>query len=97
MGLFNFLKKEKITILGIEFPMFNEGIKTWTESKKTKKYERKDYYYLKYEPEKICNYFPIISTYGFKAISNKKFIKGNSYIIVENYNNHLHIAFQVNK
>lgn len=97
MGIFNFFKKEKITVLGIEFPMFNEGRKTWSESKDTKKYQRRDYYYAKYEPEKICNYQSTVSYYGFKAINEKKFVKNNSYIIIEKYGNRLHIAFHVNK
>lgn len=97
MGIFDFLKEEKEIILGTEFPIFN-GRKRWSESKKTDKYIRKDYHY-KYDLQKLNDYFPLINSYGFSQKSDKRFEKdrGNSYIIVEKLNSHLHIAFHVKK
>lgn len=95
MALFGLFKKEKINIGGIDFPLFN-GKKRWSYSKNTSKYLRKDYYY-KYEPEKLSNYLLLISSYGFSQMNSIRFNKDNGYIIVENLNGRLHIAFHVNK
>lgn len=97
MGIFNFLKKEKEVILENEFPIFN-GRKTWSESKKTKTYVRKDYYY-KYNPEKLSSYIPLVNSCGFSQKNDKRYEKnnGNCYIIIEKLNNRLHIAFHVKK
>lgn len=94
MCLFNFLKKDKETILGIEFPIFN-GKRVWCESKNTHKYKRKDYYYKL--TTDLANYIEAVYTYGFNRKDEKKYVKDNSYIIIENENNKLHIAFHVNK
>lgn len=96
MGIFDFLPKKEFDILGVKFPIFIDGNKRWVTSKRTPKYQRKDYYY-KYEPEKISAYTPLINQYGFKRVNDKKYIKENSYIIIEKYNNFLHIVFHVNK
>lgn len=96
MGIFSFLKKDKINILGIEFPTFKDGKRVWLGSRRNFNYRRKDYYY-KYELEKIGNYIALINQYGFSRINEKKYIKENGYIIIEKYNEYLHIAFLVNK
>ena len=45
MGLFDlFSKKETVSILGVEFPIF-DGKRTWVEGRNNSKYQRKDYYY----------------------------------------------------
>ena len=72
MGLFNFFKKEKEVILGIEFPIF-KGKNKWSYSRNTQKYKRKDYYY-KQEPDKIYNYIELIYSYGFQKLNEKKYI-----------------------
>lgn len=97
MGIFNFFKKEKDVILGTEFPIFN-GRKTWSESKKTATYVRKDYYY-KYDFEKLSSYIPLVNSYGFSRKNDKRYEKdkGKSYVIIEKLDNRLHIAFHVNK
>ena len=95
MGLF---KKEKITILGVDFPYFN-GKKRFlytSNSKNTERYQRWDYYF-KNDPEKLSEYLIKLGSYGFMPISSIKYIKNNAYIIVENYAGGLHIAFHVNK
>ena len=95
MGLFDFLKKEKDVILGVEFPRFN-GKQVWSTSKNYDKYKRNDYYYRP-EPDKLYNYTELVYSYGFRKLSEKKYVKDNSYIIIENKDDRLHIAFQVNK
>ena len=45
MGLFDFFKpKDKMTILGVEFPMY-KGRKYWSDTRNTDKYNRKNFYY----------------------------------------------------
>lgn len=97
MGLFDFLKKEKEIILGVEFPMFS-GKKKWpgTEFRNTRTYKRKDFYYVQ-DLEKLNSYIALICSYGFCKVSDIKYTKNNSYIIVENKKSTLHIAFHVNK
>ena len=98
MGLFNFLKKEKEVILGIEFPIF-DGQKLYAVGegvKKTNKYQRKDYYY-KLNQEKLYNYIATIKSHGFIKNSDIKYAKQNGYIIIEQTDYNLHIAFHVNK
>ena len=44
MGLFDFFKpKDKMTILGVEFPMY-KGRKYWSDTRNTDKYNRKNFY-----------------------------------------------------
>ena len=95
MGLFDFLKKDKGTILGMDFPIFN-GKKIYSYSGKTNKYERKDYYY-KLDLEKQNNYIQTLYMNGFKKENNIKYTKYNGYVIIEELSGNLHIAFHVSK
>lgn len=96
MGLFDFFKKDTVTISGIDFPAF-KGSKQYGYSTKTDRYERKDYYYNKSDPEKQNNYIQTLYMNGYVKENNVKYTKYNYYIIVEELNSNLHIAFQVNK
>ena len=98
MGLFDFMKKEKTTILGIDFPMFDGKKRILYSSgmKSTDRYEREDFYY-KNEPEKVSDYLIKLGSYGFRPVSSIRYDKDNAYVIVEEYCGGLHIAFHVNK
>ena len=95
MGLFDFFNKQTDNILGVEFPKFN-GQKTFGWPKETNNYKRKDYYY-KQDSEKVMEYISLINSYGFSRVNDKKYQNDNSYIIIEEIGNRLHIAFHVNK
>lgn len=96
MGLFDFFKpKDKISILGIEFPMC-KGKKIWSNTRNTYKYSRKNYYY-RLDSMVMQNYIMDVESYGFHKASNVRYEKENAYIIIEELNNQLHIAFHVKR
>ena len=95
MGLFNLLKKETEMIMGVEFPMFN-GRKTWSYHSNTNKYKRKTYYY-KINREKMDEYLQKLSEFGFNKATDVRYDKDNAYVIVEEKDDSLHIAFHVKK
>ena len=86
MGLFDFLKKEKDVILGVEFPMY-DGRKTWKDNSNTDKYQRIDYYFRGYDEALVNSYSMKFSQYGFNKISDIKYTRGNAYVIVEKESN----------
>ena len=97
MGLFDFLKKEKDVILGVEFPMY-DGRKTWKDNSNTDKYQRIDYYFRGYDEALVNSYSMKLSQYGFNKTSDIKYTRGNAYVIVEKLAfDRTHIAFHVNK
>lgn len=96
MGLFDlFGKKESVTILGMEFPMFN-GSKTWSDSRNTQHYQRKNYYY-RIDQYKKDEYLGKLAEYGFIKATDIRYEKANAYVIVEEKDDRLHIAFHVKK
>lgn len=96
MSLFDLFKpKDKMNILGVEFPMC-KGKKVWSDTRNTYKYNRKNFYY-KMDLALMQNYLMDIQGYGFHKASPVRYEKENAYIIVEELNNQLHIAFHVNK
>lgn len=96
MGLFDFFKpKDKMTVLNIEFPVF-KGKKYWGNSRNTEKYYRKNFYY-KMDIALMQNYLMDIEMNGFYKASPVRYEKENAYIIVEELNKQLHIAFHVKK
>ena len=96
MGLFDFFKpKDKMEILGIVFPMY-KGRKIWSNTRNTDKYNRKNFYY-KMDINAMQNYLMDIEMNGFHKASPVRYEKENAYIIVEELNRQLHIAFHVKK
>ena len=97
MGLFDLFKpKDKITLLGVEFPMC-KGRKIWSDTRNTDKYNRKNFYY-RMDANVMQNYIMEIEMQGFRRSSHQvRYEKENAYIIVEEYNRQLHIAFHVKK
>ncbi len=96
MGLFDlFKKKETETIMDVEFPMF-DGRKTWSYNSNTNKYKRKTYYY-RINREKMDEYLQKLSVYGFSKATDVRYDKDNAYVIVEEKDEQLHIAFHVKK
>jgi hypothetical protein len=96
MGLFDFFKpKDKMSILGMEFPMC-KGKKIWSNTRNTEKYNRRNFYY-KLDHMVMQNYIMDIEVNGFYKASPVRYEKENAYIIVEELNNQLHIAFHVKK
>jgi hypothetical protein len=96
MGLFDFFKqKDKMNILGVEFPIC-KGKKIWSNTRNTYKYNRKNFYY-RMDVALMQNYLMDIEMNGFHKASPVRYEKENAYIIVEELNNQLHIAFHVNK
>ena len=96
MGLFDFFKpKDKMTILGVEFPMY-KGRKYWSDTRNTDKYNRKNFYY-KLDTTAMQNYLMDIEMNGFHKATPVRYEKENAYIIVEELNRQLHIAFHVKK
>ena len=96
MGLFDlFSKKETINILGVEFPMF-DGKHTWAESRNTSQYQRKNYYY-RVDQDKLYNYQSKLAEYGFMKATEVRYDRENAYVIVEEKDDRLHIAFHVKK
>lgn len=96
MGLFDLFKpKDKITILGVEFPIC-KGKKIWSNTRNNHKYNRKNYYY-RHDTMVMQNYLMEVEINGFHKASPVRYEKENAYIIVEELNNQLHIAFHVKK
>ena len=96
MGLFDlFGKKESINILGVDFPMF-DGKQTWSDNRNTSQYQRKNYYY-RLDQEKRSYYVAKLAEYGFNQATDVRFDKENAYVIVEEKDYRLHIAFHVKK
>ena len=96
MGLFDLFKpKDKITILGVEFPIC-KGKKIWSNTRNNHKYNRKNYYYRQ-DTMVMQNYLMEVELNGFHKASPVRYEKENAYIIVEELNNQLHIAFHVKK
>ncbi len=96
MGLFDLFKpKDKMTILGVEFPMC-KGKKIWSNTSNTYKYNRKNFYY-RMDINVMQNYIMDIQGHGFMKASPVRYEKENAYIIVEELTNQLHIAFHVKK
>lgn len=96
MGLFDLFKqKDKMTILGVEFPMC-KGRKVWSDTRNTDKYNRKNFYY-RMDTNVMQNYMMDIEVNGFHKASPVRYEKENAYIIVEETGNQLHIAFHVKK
>ena len=96
MGLFDlFSKKETVSILGVEFPIF-DGKRTWVEGRNNSKYQRKDYYY-RMDNEKKDYYVTKLYEYGFTQRNNVRYDKDNAYVIIEESGDRLHIAFHVVK
>ena len=96
MGLFDLFKpKDKINILGVDFPMC-KGKKIWSNTRNTDKYNRKNFYYRN-DITVMQSYIMDIEMNGFHKASPVRYEKENAYIIVEELNNQLHIAFHVKK
>lgn len=96
MGLFDlFGKKDKETILGVDFPVF-DGKKTWSDSRNAKDYQRKNHYY-KIDQYKKDEYIGKLAEYGFIKSSDVRYDNQNAYVIVEEKDDRLHIAFHVKK
>ena len=96
MGLFDFFKpKDKMTIAEIVFPLC-KGKKIWSNSRNTEKYYRRNFYY-KMDINVMQNYLMDIQANGFYKATHVRYEKENAYIIVEELNGQLHVAFHVKK
>jgi hypothetical protein len=84
-----------MNILGVEFPIC-KGKKIWSNTRNTYKYNRKNFYY-RMDVSLMQNYLMDIEMNGFHKASPVRYEKENAYIIVEELNNQLHIAFHVKK
>ena len=96
MGLFDlFAKKESVNILGVEFPVF-DGKQTWSDNRNTQQYQRKNYYY-RVDQDKLYTYISKLAEYGFMKVTEVRYERENAYVIVEQKDDRLHIAFHVKK
>ena len=96
MGLFDlFAKKESVNILGVEFPVF-DGKQTWSDNRNTQQYQRKNYYY-RVDQDKLYTYIGKLAEYGFMKTTEVRYERENAYVIVEQKDDRLHIAFHVKK
>ena len=94
MGLFDlFAKKESVNILGVEFPVF-DGKQTWSDNRNTQQYQRKNYYY-RVDQDKLYTYISKLAEYGFMKTTEVRYERENAYVIVEQKDDRLHIAFHV--
>ncbi len=80
-----------------DFPAFNKRADR-TENRDTDKYKRRSFIYKNVTQDEIDNYLDQITSAGFVKMTDVRYERGNTYIIVDaNYSTGLNIVFHIKK